>query len=108
MNKKQKQLAIKSALSDKVNTNDLIVLSELVADDYKTKLIAAMLSALGAGKKVLIVLDSNDKKAVYSARNIEGVKVAQANTINTYDIINADTLIIVKNAVAMIEEVYAQ
>ncbi len=108
MNKKQRQLAIKSALSDKVLTNDLIVLNELVADDYKTKLIAAMLSALGAGKKVLIVLDSNDKKAVYSARNIEGVKVAQANTINTYDIINADTLIIVKNAVAMIEEVYAQ
>ena len=108
MNKKQRQLAIKSALSDKVLTNDLIVHNELVADDYKTKLIAAMLSALGAGKKVLIVLDSNDKKAVYSARNIEGVKVAQANTINTYDIINADTLIIVKNAVAMIEEVYAQ
>lgn len=108
MNRKQRQLAIKSALSDKVLTNSLIVLDALTAEEYKTKLVAAMLQALGAGKKTLIVLDTNDKKAVNSARNIAGVKVAQANTINTYDIVNADTMIIVKNAVAMIEEVYAR
>ncbi len=108
MNKKERQLAIKSALSDKVLGGNLIVLDALVAEEYKTKLVAAMLQALGVGKKTLIVLDSNDEKAVNSARNIAGVKVAQVNTINAYDIINADTMIIVKNAVAMIEEVYAR
>ena len=66
-----------------------------------------MLSDIGAAKKTLLVLDNADKVAVNSARNIEGVKVAGINTINTYDIVNADSLVIVKNAVAKIEEVYA-
>ena len=107
LNKKVRRLAIRSALSDKVLNNSLIVLDKLVVDEYKTKLIVNMLGALGAGKKTLIVLDSNDSKAVGSARNIPGVKTAQINTINAYDIINADTLIVLKDAVAPIEEVYA-
>ena len=66
-----------------------------------------MLNAIGAAKKTLIVLADNDKKAIKSAANIPGVKTTQYNTINTYDILNADTLVIVKDAVAKIEEVYA-
>ena len=76
-------------------------------DEYKTKTVAACLNAIGAGKKTLVVLDSNNTFAVKSIANIKGAKAAQVNTINTYDIINADTLVVVKGAVAKIEEVYA-
>ncbi len=107
INKKERRLALKSALSDKVLTGSLIVLDALTLDSYSTKTVAACLKAIGAGKKTLIVLENNDSFAVKSAANIEGVKTAQYNTINTYDIINADSLVIVKNAVAKIEEVYA-
>ena len=106
LNKKVKRLALKSALSDKVANNALIVLDELVLDTYKTKTVVDMLNALGAAKKTLFVFDDN-KFAVKSAANIPGVKTAGVNTINTYDIINADTLVIVKNAALKIEEVYA-
>ena len=85
----------------------LIVLDALTVDSYSTKTVAACLSAIGAGKKTLIVLEDNNGFAVKSAANIAGVKTAQYNTINTYDILNADSLVIVKNAVAKIEEVYA-
>ena len=107
LNKKVRKLALKSALSDKVLTGDLIVLDELKLETYKTKLVADCLKAIGAGKKALIVLEDNNAFAVKSIANIPGAKASQVNTINTYDIINADTLIIVKGAVAKLEEVYA-
>ena len=107
LNKKVRKLALKSALSDKVLGGNLIVLDEFKMDEYKTKTAAACLNAIGAGKKTLVVLDSNNTFAVKSIANIKGAKAAQVNTINTYDIINADTLVVVKGAVAKIEEVYA-
>ena len=107
LNKKVRKLALKSALSDKALGGNLIVLDEFKMDEYKTKTAAACLSAIGAGKKTWVVLDSNNPFAVKSIANIKGAKAAQVNTINTYDIINADTLVIVKGAVAKIEEVYA-
>ena len=107
LNKKVKRLALKSALSDKVLTGDMIVLDELKTETYKTKVVADCLKAIGAGKKNLIVLEDNNAFAVKSIANIAGAKSAQVGTINTYDIINADTLVVVKNAVAKLEEVYA-
>ena len=107
LNKKVRRLALKSALSDKVLTGGLIVLDELKLDGYSTKTVAACLNAIGAGKKTLVVLEDNSAYAVKSIANIAGAKSAQVNTINTYDVINADTLVIVKNAVAKLEEVYA-
>ena len=107
LNKKVRKLALLSALSDKVLSGDLIVLDELKLETYKTKVVADCLKAIGAGKKSLIVLENNDAYAVKSIANIPGAKSAQVNTINTYDIINADTLVIVKGAVAKLEEVYA-
>ena len=107
LNKKVRKLALKSALSDKVLGGNLIVLDELKLETYKTKVVADCLKAIGAGKKTLVVLENNDAFAVKSIANIAGAKSAQINTINTYDIINADTLVIVKGAVAKLEEVYA-
>ena len=107
LNKKVRRLALKSALSDKALSNGIIVLDELKVEAYKTKVVADCLKAIGAGKKTLIVLENNDAFAVKSIANIKGAKSAQINTINTYDIINADTLVIVKGAVAKLEEVYA-
>lgn len=107
MNKKEKQLAIKSALSDKVANNALIVVDAVSMDEYKTKTAAAMLKAVGAGKKSLVILDENNVYAVKSLKNIPGVVSAQTNTINTYDIVNADTLVITKAAAEKLEEVYA-
>ena len=107
LNKKVRRLALKSALSDKVITGDLIVLDELKLEEYKTRTVVDCLKAIGAKKKTLVVLENNDAFAVKSIANIAGTKAAQINTINTYDIINADTLVIVKGAVPQIEEVYA-
>ena len=107
LNKKVRQLALKSALSDKVASGDMIVLDELSLDTYKTKTVAECLKAIGAKKKTLIVLADNNSFAVKSIANIAGAKSAQFNTINTYDVINADTLVMVKSAVKKLEEVYA-
>ncbi len=107
LNKKVARLALKSALSDKVLSNALIVLDELKLDTFKTKTVVDCLKAIGAQKKTLIVLADNNAFAVKSIANIAGVKAAQINTVNTYDIINADTLVFVKDAVAKFEEVYA-
>ena len=104
--KKMRRLALKSALSSKVADGALLVLDELKLDEIKTKTVAAMLTALNADRKVLLVLPEKNDVAVKSARNIPGVKTALVNTINTYDILNADKLIVVKHAVAKIEEVY--
>lgn len=107
INKKVKRLAILSALSDKVNNGAFIVLDALTLEGYKTKVVADTLKNVKAGKKVLFVLADNNDMAVKSARNIEGVKVAGTNTISTYDIVNADSIVIVKDAVKKLEEVYA-
>lgn len=107
LNKKVRRLALLSALSDKALGGNIIVLDELKLETYRTKTVADCLKAIGAGKKSLIVLENNDAFAVKSIANIAGAKSAQVNTINTYDIINADTLVIVKGAVEKLEEVYA-
>ena len=107
VNKKEKRLAMKSAFSVKAAANEIIVVDTIAVDEYKTKKIAAMLKAVEAQKKSLIVLDSIDSKVIKSAGNIPGVKTAQVNTLNVYDILNADKLIIAKGAVSKIEEVYA-
>ena len=108
LNKKVRRLALKSAFSAKATEHDLIVLDALTLESFSTKAVAAMLSAVGAEKKALIVLAENDKKAIKSAANIPGVKTAMVNTLNVYDILNADKFIVVKDAVAQIEEVYAE
>ena len=107
LNKKVRRLAMKSALSSKVIDNNIIVLDALTLDSYKTKPIADMLKALGVQGKALIVTAEADAKVVKSAANIPGVKTAAVNTLNVYDILNYDKFIVVKNAVAKIEEVYA-
>ena len=107
LNKKVRRLALKSALSDKVANGNMIVVDEITMTEYKTKTMAACLNAIGAGKKTLVVLADNNAFAVKSIANIAGAKSAQVNTINTYDIINADTLVIAKAAVEKIQEVYA-
>ena len=107
LNKKLKRLALKSALSAKTADNELIVLKDLTLEGFSTKTVATALKAIDAGKKVLMGLPENDKTLVKSAANIPGVKTAQVNTINTYDILNADKVVLFKEAVAKIEEVYA-
>lgn len=107
LNKKEKRLAMKSALSSKVIDSDMIVVDAITLDAYKTKTVVEMLKALGADKKALIVTDSVDNKLVKSAANIPGVKTATVNTLCVYDILNYDKFIVVKDAVAKIEEVYA-
>ena len=108
VNKKLKRLAMKSALSSKVLDNDLIVLDNITLNDYKTKDVVKMLGAIGVGdSKALIVMPEVDPKVIKSAANIPGVKTALVNTINVYDILNYDKFVVVKDAVAKIEEVYA-
>ncbi len=107
VNKKVRRLAMKSALSSKVLDSELIVLDSLALDEFKTKAVAEVLRALGSEKKALIVLPGADEKIAASSRNIPGVKTALVNTLNVYDILNADKFIVVRDAVAQIEEVYA-
>jgi len=107
VNKKEKRLALKSALSVKAADNDIIVVDSITTGEFKTKKMVAMLNAVGADKKALIVLPGVDTMVIKSAANIPGIKTAQVNTINVYDILNAEKLVIVKDAVSKIEEVYA-
>ena len=107
LNKKTKRAALYSALSAKVVEGKLIVVDDIKCDGYKTKTMVAMLNALGAEKKSLIVLDTTDKFVVKSCANIPGVKTSLYNTINVYDILNADQFIVTKAAVEMLQEVYA-
>lgn len=107
LNKKVRKLAMLSALSSKVSENEMVVVDAIKTDEFKTKTMVAMLKALGAEKKTLIVLDSVDSKVIRSAANIQGVKTTQANTLNVYDILNCDKFVIVKGAVEKLEEVYA-
>ena len=107
MNKKVKQIALFSALSSKVASNEMIVVDAIAATEYKTKTMASMLSAIGAGKKSLVVLDAPNAMVVKSLSNIPGVKVAYTNTINTYDILNCNTIVFAQAAVEKLQEVYA-
>jgi large subunit ribosomal protein L4 len=104
--KKVRRLALKSAFSSKVMADEMLVLESLSLDEIKTKTIVNMLNALGADRKVLLVLPEKDEKVILSARNIPGVKTALVNTLNVYDILNCDKFIVVKDAVAQLEEVY--
>ena len=107
MNKKQKRVALYSALSAKVASGDLIVVDTIKTEGYSTKTMAAMLAALGATRKALIVLPEVENTVIKSCANIPGVVTTQFNTVNVYDILNADKFIIAKDAVAKLEEVYA-
>ena len=104
--KKVRRLALKSAFSSKVIAGEMLVLESLTVEEIKTKTIVNMLNALGADRKVLLVLPAKDEKVILSARNIPGVKTALVNTLNVYDILNCDKFIVVKDAVAQLEEVY--
>ena len=106
LNRKEKRLALKSALTSRVQENKLIVLDELKFDEIKTKKMQAVLDALNVSK-ALVVLNDNDANVVLSARNIANVQTALTNTINVYDILKYNTVIATKAAVAAIEEVYA-
>ena len=106
LNKKEKRAALKSALSSRVADGKLIVVDELKFDEIKTKNFKAVMDNLKVSK-ALVVLADNDEKVVMSARNIPTIKTALTNTINVYDILKGDTLVLTKDAVAKIEEVYA-
>lgn len=107
VNKKVRRLAMKSALSSKVAAEEMVVLDSFGIDAIKTKEVAEVLSALNAGKKTLIVLPEKDDVVYKSARNIAGTNVTLVNTLNVYDILNCNTIVVLKDAVAKIEEVYA-
>ncbi len=107
INKKVRRLAMKSALSSKVSEGELTVLDSFKLEAIKTKEVVKVLNALETGKKTLIVLPEKDDVIYRSARNIAGVKVTLVNTLNVYDILNCDTMLVLKDAVAKIEEVYA-
>jgi large subunit ribosomal protein L4 len=107
LNKKVRRIAMKSALSSKVMATDMLVLDGLKMDEFKTKTMVKMFEALNVDRKALLVLDTVDNKIIKSAGNIPGVKTTQVNTLCVYDILNHDKLIVVKDAVAKIEEVYA-
>lgn len=107
INKKVKRLAMKSALSSKAAAEEIVVLDSLELSEIKTKEVVKVLSNLETGKKVLVVLPEKNDVIYRSARNIAGVKTTLVNTLNVYDILNCDTLVILKDSVAKIEEVYA-
>lgn len=107
VNKKVKRLAIKSALSAKVASDEMIVLNAFELDSIKTKAVVSILGNIKAGKKSLIILHENNEAVYKSARNIAGVKVVTVSTICAYDILNCNSLIVLKDAAQKIEEVYA-
>lgn len=107
MNRKTRQLAMKSALSSKVAGGEFVCVDAITASEYKTKTMVNMLKAIGAEGKALVVLSEKNDMVVRSLANIPGVKTAYANTINVYDILNCDKLVMAKGAVEQIMEVYA-
>ncbi len=106
MNKKEKRAALKSALSSRVSENKLVVVDKLAFDEVKTKEFAKVLKNLNV-EKALVVINDNDEKVIMSARNIPTVKTASTSTINVYDILKYNTVVVTKDAVKTIEEVYA-
>ena len=107
MNKKTKRIALYSARSAKVAAGDLIVVDQIKAEGYKTRVMVNMLNAIGADRKALIILPEVNAQIIKSCANIEGTKTALYNTINVYDILNAGKGVVDKAAVTMLEEVYA-
>ena len=107
LNKKVRKAALLGALSGKVAADSFKVIDAITAENYKTKVMADMLKAVNAGKKALVVFAEKNEKAVASCRNIPGVTVAYTNTLNVYDILNCDTVVIEKAATVKITEVYA-
>ena len=107
LNRKVRRSALFGALSQKVAGEEFIVVNAIAAEEYKTKTMTAMLKAVGAEGKTLVVLDSNEQKTVKSFANIPGVKTAQFNTLNVYDVLNCEKVVIAEGAVKKIEEVYA-
>ncbi len=105
--RKVRKLAMKSALSSKVLENNLIVVDQLSFDEPRTKQMVATLQALNSGKKTLVITADGDANITKSARNIPGVKPLRVDYINVYDLLKYDTLLITKDAVAKVEEVYA-
>ena len=106
LNKKEKRAALKSALTSRVTDGKLVVVDELKLDEIKTKKFQAVMDNLKVSK-ALVVLGDMDKNVILSARNIPNINTAQVSTINVYDILKGDTLVLTKDAVAKIEEVYA-
>ena len=106
MNKKEKRAALKSVLTAKVQENKVVILDELKFDEIKTKAMVNVLNNVKA-EKAIVVLKENDEKVVLSARNIADVQTSLVNTINVYDILKHNTLVMTKEAVQAIEEVYA-
>ena len=107
MNKKEKQAAIRSALTDRVQQNKVIVLDQLTMNEYKTKEFVKVMENLKTAGKTLVVMADKDERVVKSAGNIPAVKTTLASQINVYDLMNAQTVILTKDAVAKLEEVYA-
>lgn len=107
LNKKVKRLALKSALSAKCAENELLLVDSLAMEEYKTKEMKNVLSAIGAQTKTLIVLSEPDKKTIKSASNLPKVKTIQVGELNVYDILNCDKLVLSLDAVSKIEEAYA-
>ena len=108
LNKSTKRAALFSALSSKVAASEMIVVDNITATEYKTANMVEMLKAIGAAKKALVVLADVNGFVIKSCANIPGVKTTQWNTINVYDILNCDSFVVAKDAVAKIEEVYAR
>ena len=106
LNKKEKKAALKSALTNAVNTNKLIVVDELKMSEIKTKTFANVMANLNVDKG-LVVLAENDANVVLSARNVAAVNTTLTNTLNVYDVMNAKKIVLTKDAVTKIEEVYA-
>lgn len=106
MNKKERRIALKSALTSKVLDNKFIVVDELAFDAVKTKNMVNVLSSLNV-EKALVVLEGENNNVTLSARNLQDIKTVYTNTINAYDLLKYDTCIVTKNAIATIEEVYA-
>ena len=106
MNKKEKRAALKGALTDKVQKGSIIVLDELKMEEKKTKAFAEVMKNIKAEGKSYVVIGDNDQNVILSARNLPGVKTSVSDLINVYDIMNAKTLVVTKEAVAKIEEVF--
>ena len=106
LNKKEKRAALKSVLTSRVQDNKLIVLDELKLDAIKTKEFKKVMDNLKVGK-AMVVIDGQDENVILSARNLPTVNTAMAENINVYDILKGDTLVLTKDAVAKIEEVFA-
>ena len=107
LNKKEKRAALKSALSDKAANGNIIVVDGLAMEEIKTSVFAKFLNKVGAAKKAMVITNGVDEKVYKSARNIEGVSVTTAEILSTYEIVNANVLVVDKAAIEKIQEVFA-